>query len=305
MKEPPFEPSRVKAAYADGVVRPWEDGSNRTRYDGTPAYLRDPKAPQRMAAFCSFEAPPRFVVLLCDPAWRVWSAFAMVAGRVLGVARARRAQESSNGTFLPGLFDACVQTEVPAISQCLREFGYEACGDLLYGGLSPGVGTFPGRLKGQDALGHVAPCSGHLYGSLFSEQLEHWSRFFPRESFLVLEREQWSLDPWGAMLAVAEHFGLPEPTEKPRAFVLGYRANVGHFHGTSEPLEGTLRLLRGFFEGRDQWRAWISRRQPSFVSSHDRGPGSGGGGSVARDAAGDAADGDLPDAADGDGDHLL
>ena len=40
--------------------------------------------------------------------------------------------------------------------------GYERCGDLLYGSSRPGNARVPGRQPGQDALGRVAPCAGHL-----------------------------------------------------------------------------------------------------------------------------------------------
>ena len=256
---PPFYPSQAKKNYSDSVFRPWKNGSTVTRFDATPAYLRDPKVPERMASFCSFDKPPRFLVLLCNPTNRVWSAFAMDRTRHLKKERASSKIEASNHTLLAAEFDTCMRAEVPAISQCLEEFGYERCGELLYGGSKPSSVPSEARPLVQDAIGHLYPCSGQLYSSLYSEQLGHWTKFFPRESFLVLHQDQWKVDPWGAVLAVAVHFGLPQPTHRPPTLAPGYMANVGVYHAASKPSYSTLKLLRDFFRSRSEWRDWISK----------------------------------------------
>ena len=72
-------------------------------------------------------------------------------------------------------------------------------------------------------------------------------------------------------------------------------ANVGKFHATSKPREDAVQLLRGFFQERDGWRAWLRHLPPSAnsVGHHD--------GVDDDDDDGDDDNGDNDDDGDGEG----
>jgi len=68
----------------------------------------------------------------------------------------------------------------------------------------------------------------------YAQQIEHWLRFFPRESFLFLDFDRWVGRPQDAANRVARFAGLPEHEFAPQ------RANAG---GYSHPMPERCREL--------------------------------------------------------------
>ena len=100
-------------------------------------------------------------------------------------------------------YRACIEKSLPLVRSCLEQFSYQQCFRLLYGNTSPGSHGVV------DSFGVGRPCTGVIFASLHTEQLEHWMSVFPEEDFMVIDRDNWLEYVPETVKAVGNHFGLP------------------------------------------------------------------------------------------------
>ena len=232
-------------------AKPW---MSTIPVDGSPGYLRNLDAPLRLKSFCNYTTPPKFVVTLCDQANRTWSHFKHqefsdqdhhVKRFGEGSGRVRLLPEE-----LPGAYRDCVLRTLPVVRSCLRRFSYEQCGRLFFAHVSPGAHEDP------DSFGVGRPCTGVVWSSLHTEMLEHWMRFFPRQDFLVVHRDDWADRPQELMGAVSSHFGVP--MKEGAVAEVALQANYHAGYEGIEPPEDVQSELSAFFGERRGWEKHIT-----------------------------------------------
>lgn len=217
--------------------------------DATPAYLKLPSvAAPRIRALCRYHRPPKFMVVLCDPAERSWSHYRHRL-RVLE-------HSSSNPDQLSRAFAEGVGDEVRALRACLPRHNYTACGDLLYGGWTAvtehAAQMHPGRARTS------SPSAGVVGGSLYTEQLQAWFEHFPREDFLVLDSRRALSDKHWLIGMVANFTGLMPNAAWASHPLPAANVNPEFSSATLRAPEDAMSMLRAFFAEREGWKRYLA-----------------------------------------------
>ena len=176
--------------------------------DGTDTTFRSLDAPLRLKALCDFDAPPKFVVTLCDPAARTWTQFkhnVRLEQRKHEYSLLRSGSSLdgrvSSDASLPDEYRKCVKLTLDQLQKCLDIMSFKECGHALYGDSTPGAAEV-------DALGNKAPCNGVVFSSMYKALLDNWFSMFPQEDFLVLYGDDWIEQQPAVIEAIASHFGV-------------------------------------------------------------------------------------------------
>eukprot|EP00951_Prasinocladus_malaysianus_P005101 scaffold36274_cov41-Prasinocladus_malaysianus.AAC.1 len=160
-------------------------------------------------------------------------------------------------------FDTCVHRSLPTLKLCLDELGYERCGHVLFGGFAP-----YDSWQQPNSLGMTDTCLGLLYSSLYKEQLDVWFSMFPRESFLILYRDDWTLDVSQTAKDVSSHLGLPfRPEPNPDVYLAKF---VNHKYADLEMRPSTQDMLETFFSERDAWKSYLTKSDDSSYEQKTR-----------------------------------
>ena len=244
-----------------------QDEKRAALIDASPSYIRNNQAPVRMKAFCNFtDEKPKFVVSLCDPASRAWSHFRHLA-RTMQTDEVKAAKFFRPGKNRVALTDEtigdafreCVHEAVPRLKKCLEKFSYEQCGELLYGLGTPG--------SAMSAFQEKKPCAGVVYSSMYSEQMDTWTKMFPKDDFLVIYLNNWATNPEAAVRAISDHWEMPmkEGAQIDPDFVANHH---DLFDGLHMP-EDVLEYLNGFFGEHNKWQDMATMFPPRDQTPSD------------------------------------
>eukprot|EP00873_Tetraselmis_striata_P015949 jgi/Tetstr1/436213/TSEL_025058.t1 len=221
--------------------------------DGTPDYLKLPLAAARIRSLCNYQQPPKFIVSLCDPVQRAWKHYRhrllwLALGKPQGAGTLPREKAE-----LERIFEEGVLHEIRLLRECLTQFDYQQCGDLLFGGWQ----NVQERRDIVAAGGSWAPCIGVVGGSMYDEQLEYWYQHFPRRDFLLLNTTKALKDPNWLIQKVAAFIGHAPGNldSNPQGVLESPRVNVNNLYSDRDlkAPEAAMQALQDFFRDRRGW----------------------------------------------------
>ena len=233
--------------------------STNQAIDGTDTTFRSLDAPLRLKALCDFEAPPKFVVTLCDPAARTWTQFkhnARLEQRKHEYTNQKGSTLDGRVSFdesLPDEYRKCVKLTLGQLQKCLDIMSFMECGHVLYGDSTPGAATI-------DSLGNKAPCNGVVFSSMYKALLDNWFSIFPQEDFLVLYGDDWIEQQPSAIEAIASHFGVSSSSGDFSNFEVD-PTTIDKYYEKDETVwapEDIQGELRRFFTINNGWQSYVN-----------------------------------------------